>query len=113
MLEIVNSISDFEKFFIVLVGVHGAKISTTKAPEQQKEAERYNQKMTRMYGSSAEHVKTMEMGMQCEFNDHYQKYDPSLWPNIPLRFTWMIESVECVQGVTLYTNYHYISRFFD
>jgi len=68
------------------VGVHGAKVSTLKAPIHRKEEDEYNQKMARLYGVNADRLKALDASIQCCFAENYQAHNHTLWPNIPLRF---------------------------
>lgn len=72
--------------FFILVGINGVQKQTIQSPNINSELEEYRSRKRELYGSAAEKLIAMELAMNFKFNEHNTHFNPSLWPNIPLRF---------------------------
>ncbi|KAI1724827.1 gemini of cajal bodies-associated protein 8 domain-containing protein [Ditylenchus destructor] len=68
------------------IGIQSQKVQALQPSSKQKAADDCKKRMTELYGNESNRMLAMESALDFKFDEEYKKNNPSMWPNIPLRF---------------------------
>lgn len=68
------------------IGIYGISQRTVATPNVASEHKKKKAEMQRLYGPEAEKIAAMETSLDMRFEQYFDRYNPQLWPIIPLKF---------------------------